>query len=354
MQGSREPIISMRLRLTAVGLLAALVAAVLATGGSAAPPSGLQRAILVQEQHSAALLARDAIVGTGVSQDAAGEAEIVILATHPVQVAQTLSGVDVDVKVTGPISSLKAVARKRPGGGGGTTTSEPSPTSRFNRPLPIGVSTGNAGECSAGTIGARVSDSSGNVYALSNNHVYARENKAAIGSQVLQPGLYDTGCAFSAANVFGSLSAFEPIVFSTAASNRLDAAIAASTTASLGVATPTNGYGEPSSLTQAATPGLAVQKYGRTTSLTSGTVTAINGIVNVGYSAGTARFVDQVFVEGQKPVIKSGDSGSLLVTGNPGANPVGLLFAGNSSGKFAIANPIDLVLNRFGVKVDGK
>ncbi|HEX8690377.1 MAG TPA: hypothetical protein VF729_09075, partial [Solirubrobacterales bacterium] len=348
MRGARETITTTRLRLAAAGLLAALVAAVLASSGSAAPQSGLQQAILAQEQHSGALLARGGIVGTGVSQDAAGEAEIVVLATHPVQVARTLSGVDVEVKVTGPISSLKTVARKRPGGGGGTTTSEPSPTSRFNRPVPIGVSTGNAGECSAGTIGARVSDSSGNVYALSNNHVYARENKAALGSQVLQPGLYDTGCAFSAANVFGSLSAFEPIVFSTTASNRLDAAIAATTTAALGSATPPNGYGEPSSLTQAAVPGLAVQKYGRTTSLTSGTVTAINGIVNVSYSAGTARFVDQVFIEGQKPILKSGDSGSLLVTGNASANPVGLLFAGNSNGRFAIANPIDLVLNRFG------
>jgi hypothetical protein len=352
MGGSREPIITMRLRLAAVGLLAALVAAVLASGGSAAPPSGLQQAILAQEQHSAALFARDAIVGTGVGRDASGEAEIVVLATHPVDVAPTLSGVDVEVKVTGPISSLKTLARKRPGGGG--TTSEPSPTSRFSRPVPIGVSTGNAGECSAGTIGARVSDSSGNVYALSNNHVYARENKAPLGSQVLQPGLYDTGCAFSPANVFGSLSAYEPIVFSTGASNRIDAAIATTTTASLGTATPPNGYGQPSSLTQAAAPGLPVQKYGRTTSLTSGTVTAINGIVNVGYSAGTARFVDQVFVEAQKPLLKPGDSGSLLVTANAGANPVGLLFAGGSSGKFAIANPIDLVLDRFGVVVDGK
>ena len=353
MQGSREPIFSLRLRVAAVGLLAALIAAVLASSGSAAPQAGLQQAILAQEQHSAALLARGGIVGTGVNQDATGEAEVVVLATHPVQVAETLSGIDVEVKVTGPISSLKMAARKRPGTGGGKT-SELTPTSRFPRPVPIGVSTGNAGECSAGTIGARVSDSSGNVYALSNNHVYARENKAALGSQVLQPGLYDTGCVFSAANVFGSLSAFAPIVFSTSASNTLDAAIAATTAGQLGTATPSNGYGEPSSLTQAATPGLAVQKYGRTTSLTGGTVVAINGIVNVGYSSGTARFVDQVFVEGQKPFLRSGDSGSLLVTANTGANPVGLLFAGNSSGKFAIANKIDLVLDRFGVKVDGK
>jgi hypothetical protein len=33
---------------------------------------------------------------------------------------------------------------------------------------------------------------------------------------------------------------------------------------------------------------------------------------------------------------------------------VGLLFAGNSSGKYAIANPIREVLNSFGVTIDGQ
>jgi len=352
MLGARETISSMWLRFAAVALLATLVAIAIASSGSAAGPSGLERAIVAQEQHTSSLLARSGVVGTGVSQDASGEGEIVVLATHPVEVPPALSGVDVEVTVTGPITALKLKARKKPSGGGGTT--EPAPTGRFPRPVPIGVSTGNAGECSAGTIGARVSDAAGNVYALSNNHVYARGNKAAIGSQILQPGLYDTGCAFSAANVIGSLSAFEPIVYSATASNTIDAAIASTTASQLGTATPSNGYGEPSSAAVAATPGLPVQKYGRTSSLTAGTVTAVNGIVNVSYGAGTARFVDQVFVESQKPFLKSGDSGSLLVTRDAGANPVGLLFASGSSGKFAIANRIDLVLGRFGVEVDGK
>jgi hypothetical protein len=351
MRGSGEANYSMRLRLTAVGLLAALIAIGLATSGSATSPSQLQQAIAVQEQRSDELLARGAVVGTGVSEDPSGEAEIVVLATQPVQLPETLSGIDVEVEVTGPISALKLKASKKPGGGG---TAAPSPTGRFARPVPIGVSTGNAGECSAGTIGARVSDAEGNVYALSNNHVYARGNKAPLGSQILQPGLYDTGCAFSAANVIGSLSAFEPIVYSTSASNTIDAAIAATTSAQLGTATPSGGYGEPSSAPVAAAPGLPVQKYGRTSSLTTGVVIATNGIVNVSYGSGTARFVEQVFVEGQKPFLKSGDSGSLLVTGDASANPVGLLFASGSSGKFAIANPIGAVLARFGVEVDGK
>jgi hypothetical protein len=353
---------SPRLRLAAFGLLAALVAAVLASSGSAAPGTGLQQAILVQEQRSAGLLARGAIVGTGVGRSDSGEAEIVVLAKREVRVADALNGVPVELNVTGPISARPAKPGKRPenpgkgnGGGGGAEESQPSPTERFDRPVPIGVSTGNAEECSAGTIGARVSDSSGNVYALSNNHVYARENSATRNeTEVLQPGLYDTGCAYSAANGLGTLSDFVDIVFSTDASNTMDAAIALTPVGDLATSTPLNGYGEPSRETLAATPGLAVQKYGRTTGLTSGGVVAVNGIVSVAYSTGTARFVDQVFVEGRKPFLKSGDSGSLLVTQSPSANPVGLLFAGGSSGKFAVANPIDPVLDRFGVEIDGK
>ena len=342
---------SVRLRLSAaLAMLALLVAVAISADSSAAKPSDLQHAILVQEQSSAGLLGREAVVGTAVSEDASGEAEIVVFAKRPVSVASTLDGVPVDVEVTGPIAAIKAAPGKAPGATGTGT----SPTSRFTRPVPIGISTGNAGECSAGTIGARVKDGSGHVFALSNNHVYALENNAPLGSQVLQPGLYDSGCAYSATNVIGTLSAFSPISFSTSASNVVDAAIAATTTASLGNSTPAGGYGAPSSATQAATVGLAVQKYGRTTSLTTGTVSAVNGIVNVSYGAGTARFVNQVIVQSSKPFLKSGDSGSLLVTRNAAASPVGLLFASGSGGKYAIANPIGPVLSQLGVTIDGK
>jgi hypothetical protein len=192
------------------------------------------------------------------------------------------------------------------------------------------------------------------VYALSNNHVYALENKAPTGSKVLQPGRYDTaGYVYNPDNVIGTLSAFEPIVFSTSASNKIDAAIALSDTGKLGNATPSNGYGTPKSSTVLAYVGMPVQKYGRTTALTKGKIYAINATVNVGYSSGTARLVNQIWVYSNKPFIKAGDSGSLLVT-DPGKNPVGLLFAGDSSGKYAIANRIDLVLGALHVTIDGE
>jgi hypothetical protein len=192
---------------------------------------------------------------------------------------------------------------------------------------------------------------------LSNNHVYANENNATPGDSVLQPGTYDGGIDpdIDSVDVIGTLSYFEPIIFSTDANNTIDAAIALSVDVNgeplVGKATPSNGYGTPKIATVDASLNQKVQKYGRTSELTKGTITGINATINVGYGSGVAKFVDQITVQGIKPFIKGGDSGSLLVT-DPDRNPVGLLFAGNRSGKFAVANRIDLVLTRFGVTVD--
>ncbi len=127
-----------------------------------------------------------------------------------------------------------------------------SPTDSFARPVPIGISTGNEGECSAGTIGARVKGAAGNLFTLSNNHIYALENAASISSKVLQPGRFDHYdavdnpiCEYSDADVLGQLSAFEQIKFRGGFSNKIDAAIASVTTASLGTATPAYGFGPP-------------------------------------------------------------------------------------------------------------
>lgn len=348
----------------ALALLAIAICVALATSSSATPGSGLRHAIGVQERNSERLLDRGAVVGTGVALGSSGP-EIVILAKRKIRVAGQLGGVPVKLTVTGPIRSLRLGPAKKPenpgkgGGGSGEGESVLSPTDVFPRPVPIGVSTGNAGECSAGTIGARVKDAAGNLFALSNNHVYALENDAKIGSTVLQPGRYDTGCVADPADAIGTLSAFVPLDFT--GDNEVDAAIASVATNStgpvVGNSTPANGYGTPSSVTLPASQALlipAVQKYGRTTGETHGRVYAINGIVDVSYRAGTAHFVNQIFIEGSRgPFIKAGDSGSLLVTDNTAARPVGLLFAGSSSGKFAIANRIDAVLGEFGVTVDG-
>lgn len=314
--------------------------------GVATKPAAVKAVKDVQERHTDRLLKIRGVVGTAIGERADGSLAIKVFTESRgvAGIPADLEGVPVDVEVTGKIVAL---GPKGNGKGGGSTL---TPKSRWPRPVPIGVSTGNEGECSAGTIGCRVKDASGNVFALSNNHVYALENSASIGSNVHQPGLYDTGCATDLNNVIGTLAHFVPIVFSTSASNTVDAAIALSSTANLGRSTPSDGYGTPKSATVQAFIGQKVQKYGRTTKLTRGKVYALNATVDVGYSSGTARFVGQIIVT-PGTFIKAGDSGSLMVT-DPGRNPVGLLFAGSSV--IAIANPIGPVLGSFNVTVDGE
>jgi len=98
---------------------------------------------------------------------------------------------------------------------------------------------------------------------------------------------------------------------------------------------------------------MKVQKYGRTTGHTVGRVTGINAVIDVDYRTGTARFDGQIIIT-DGTFSTGGDSGSLIVSRGLLAadrRPVALLFAGSSTN--TIANPIDLVLDRFGVTVDG-
>jgi len=306
--------------------------------------------IAVQNRHTPGLMGRPDVIGTATGLTEDGRPAILVLSKKGVGagvIPESLEGVPVVVMVTGEIFSMAPP----PHAEGRPSKVKIDPTATFTRPVPIGVSTGNRGECSAGTISARVKAGT-NVYALSNNHVYALENDAPIGSEVLQPGLYDTECTYDPNNVIGTLTDYVPIRFD-GSDNIVDAAIAQSSTTYLGNATPINGYGTPKSATVDPSLNQSVQKYGRTTSLTKGTVVGINVSVNVGYSSGTALFVNQILVYSRKAFIKAGDSGSLLVI-YPDCNPVGLLFAGNTTGQYAFANQIDDVLNSFGVTIDGE
>jgi len=324
----------------AMGVIAAAAVVLLGSLGrvhaQGAPADPLREfvaaAIDVRERHHDRLKTIPNVVGTAVGLTASGRPGIKVYTKSAATtgIPASLDGVEVEVEETGEFRALRR---------------------RFKRPTPIGVSTGNEGECSAGTIGARVKDSGDNVFALSNNHVYALENAAVPNSAILQPGLLDTKCNFKPENVIGTLTSFIPIVFSPSASNTVDAAIAATDVSQLRKSTPSSGYGTPRSETVEASLKQKVKKFGRTTLLTSGHVDGINATVLVEYSSGTAQFVDQIVVKSSNPFIRPGDSGSLLVT--RGKNPVGLLFAGNNSGRLAIANRIDSVLNAFGVVIDG-
>ena len=308
----------------------------------------VRAAIAAQERHTAALLRIPGVIGTAVGLRPDGRAAVRVFVTGP-----DVRGIPAEldrIPVTTHVTSLFMAFS--------------DPTTRA-RPAPLGYSVGHP-SITAGTIGGRVKDAAGNVYILSNNHVLAASNAARLGDPALQPGAFDGG---TAADQIGSLFAFNPIDFSLSGRNTMDAAIALSTTTALGNATPSDdGYGMPASAIFGdadhngsfdditAALGVNVQKYGRTTKHTRGQVTAINATVEICYEVliifcvKSAIFVDQLIIE-PGTFSGGGDSGSLIATDDANKNPVALLFAGSSTQ--TVANRIDLVLNYFGITVDG-
>ena len=307
---------------------------------------GIENAIAAQERHTPALMRIPGVVGTAVGQLPSGQAIVRVFLAHGnvPGLPAVVDGVPVRPQVTGMIRAFS------------------DPTLKA-RPAPVGFSVGHPA-ITAGTIGARVVNPSLSVFLLSNNHVLANSNNASIGDPILQPGPFDGGVA---ADQIGTLFAFKAIDFS-GAGNTIDAAIALSTASVLSNATPADdGYGMPSAQLwndansdgvfddKNAMLNLPVQKYGRTTKRTHGTVTGINARLNICYEVlfifcvKQATFVDQIVIE-PGPFSGGGDSGSLIVTDDLNLNPVALLFAGSETQ--TIANRVDLVLNHFGVRID--
>ncbi len=322
--------------------------------------SDFAAAMAVQESHNEDLLGIPGVAGTAVGIGIDGLPVVKVYIAHGgvLGLPANLDGHALVTEVTGEFRALGDMPLPAEAGGdptaAGGRTDETDPRRPFPRPVPIGVSTGQV-DVTAGTIAARVV-SGEDVFALSNNHVYANRNAANLGDHILQPGTVDGGV--NPDDAIGTLHDFEPIrfcaPFPTCPENRIDAAIAATSTDQLGNSTPSNGYGTPQSATATARLGMEVQKYGRTTGQTTGKVTGINATMNVGFRDGTARFVGQIMISGSG-FSAPGDSGSLIVSGGSGSNahrPVGLLFAGSQNS--TLANPIDAVLKRFGVTIDGR
>ena len=314
----------------------------------------------VQEKNTDWLMAIDDVEGTAIGFNENDQLAVKVFTAGPGVrgIPQEIDGVPVQVIVTGKFYALPQLA---PAPGQGKVDVEVDPTARFDRPVPIGVSTGHPA-VTAGTIGCRVTDGT-DVYALSNNHVYADCNYAKLDDPVLQPGRVDGGTVGPDPTIIdgdeiGTLSAYITINFS-GGDNYVDAAIALSTIDLLDNDTPEDGYGIPNAtIFVGDLLGLQVQKYGRTTGLTKGIVSEVNAISNVGYGDvdgdgddDVARFEDQIIILGERcKFSRGGDSGSLIVTNNEGCNPVGLLFAGG--GRRTIANPIGAVLEAFTVTID--
>lgn len=227
------------------------------------------------------------------------------------------------------------------------------PLASRERPAKSGMSIGHV-DITAGTLGGLMRDKRSNaVVILSNNHVLANSNDARPGDPILQPGVADGGHA--PGDVIARLTRFVPIDFRDNAQNRMDAAIATPlepTVEHVGWDTQNIGPETPGKIRPLGDGdlGLAVQKTGRTTGHTKGSIQGLYATVQVNYGeAGNAVFTDQVIISqplGQDDFSRGGDSGSLVYDDQNVC--VGLLFAGSESTArdpgTTIITPIELVM----------
>jgi len=251
----------------------------------------------------------------------------------------------------------------------------PPQRSHFPAPVPLGTTGGSAQDtstsgtttfCCSGTIGSLVSRG-GLLYILSNTHVIARRDLAAIGEAIVQPGLVDNNCSVNGTTTVANLSQFfhlenDPLPNVDAAMAEIVAGAVDPLGTILQLGGTTNGD-QPTDGTPNPGPGVApavgrkVAKSGAATGLTCGTILAINLSINVEYQKGcntgttyVCNFTDQIDIADQG-FSAEGDSGSLIVTQDT-ADPVGLLYGGSDSD--TVANPVAVVMQQIADKQTGE
>ena len=239
--------------------------------------------------------------------------------------------VHVDVRETGPLYTHSFTAEERP--------------------APSGISIGHP-DITAGTLGCLVTDlTDGSTCILSNNHVLANENAAAIGDAIIQQGTFDGGN--TPAQDIARLKRFVNLL--VPGPNFVDGAIAevinvgdvinqmkdnlmdvpTSTHRAIGllfagscnttIINPINrvltdlniDFLNPGAWTD-ATIGMNVEKVGRTTEYLTSSVQEIDATVNITYNAlGTLLFENQIVTAYMS---EGGDSGSIVCEGGKGGD----------------------------------
>jgi hypothetical protein len=335
----------------------------------------LDTVMAIQDRHTAALLQHDGVFGTATGEDENGNL-VVLVYTQRHGIIRNLpgrvEGVNLEQAVVGTMfkagPAWKREAQQQPGSPLVSSSVIPNdPKSRFDRPVPIGVSLFDLDDtaCAAGTLGCRIVFPDGSLGILTNSHVGAQEgippvsvglpSLGFIGDQWAQPGCLDSVLFRDvSADIVATLVDFQPFNVGGGI-NQIDAAIGRINVPNRGLvaaSTPADGYGFPSRTPVNAVPGTRVMKYGRTTGLRKGKIRGVNANVLVGYSFFTTGvfFTNQIDIYGDHANFgMPGDSGSLIVT-EQGHHPVALLFAG--SGLEVLGNPIQHVLSRFNVAID--
>lgn len=239
-------------------------------------------------------------------------------------------------------------------------------TAKQSLPIQMGTSGGWSrdlanGYCCGGTLGSLI-EVNGVQYIMSNYHVFESDIVsggngivANTSDPIIQPGLIDVNCNSANAQVVGTL-----VKLSSLPNSNVDVSVAQVSPGMVDPAGAILEIGTISKNTVGAALRLGVKKSGRTSGLTSSSISGLNATISVTYdnecaggTAFTKTFTGQIIVSNKgSKFLKGGDSGSLMVenvTTNPRA--VGLLYAGSSTS--AIANPIGPVLQFVGSKLGG-
>lgn len=338
-------------------------------------PKKLDAAIAAQKKHEKSLIQRANVVSVGCGykfKDGKQTDEICLIVgvaeKLPVVslsgadiIPQSVDGVTIDVVETGEFHSFQ----------------EFDPTKKYRPAIP-GTSIGHK-NITAGTFGCVV-ERNGAKLILSNNHVLANSNAATMGDAIYQPGPIDGG---TSADRIGTLFDFVPIEFGGATdpspptcpfakatastanvvakvfgrkhrlvafntdplaiTNKVDAALCLPDDETE-ITEEIVDLGKPIGIAEAAL-GMSVQKYGRTTKHTTGTILQVNVTVQVSYGpSGTATFVGQFMAGGMSA---GGDSGSACL--NTDRKLIGLLYAGSDVS--TIFNPIQDVFELLGISL---
>ena len=263
------------------------------------------------------------------------------------------------------ISAATAVLGLLCAGMAAAQTPTPIPEQQYQpRPIPLGVSGGALDSLSAppvycigGTLGALVADENGLQYVTGCNHVLnvGPNGNLPIGSEVVQPGLIDSGCVQNTSYEIGTLSAIVPLVLGSTAANKADAAMALVTPGD--VSSSIFGIGQVSETPATPVKNLTVQKVGRTTGYTTGTIALTGFQATIALETKVAPLgkpiphVDVHFVDLLKitpgTFANLGDSGALVFTSGSCPQPVGVVIAvsmKNGVVQYVLANPVTDVL----------
>jgi hypothetical protein len=283
-------------------------------------------------------LAAPAPVAIGIANHGSGDFRIAIrareessLAMREIEQIRTRAQGEVDIKITGRI-------RVRPAGSGGA-----------ERGLRIGASVAHHAS-TAGTLGCFVLTPRGEAAFVSNNHVLALEDRGTAGDNILHPGPADLGIPPD--DVVAALVSPYPLL--RPGVKRVDCALA-TLKAGMDFDTTIDGGSPLGMEVPSIAEKIVVEKIGRTTGRTRGTISAfdIDDLV-VDYTSGSVTFEDQIEIESGngQPFSRPGDSGSVIFTES--LDPVALLFAGSDYGGafnqgLTYANPLQTVLDALGV-----